>query len=132
MRDNIEHFGGDPGNVTIFGESAGGWSVCALLASPLSGGLFHRGIVQSGPCATKLARRQNAEAQGERFAELRPRLVWDRTEGTIRGRKGARQLAVTNAGTIPDRGLYGVHLPDGRRLQREFALKKAEDLRLTF
>ena len=52
----------------------------------------------------------------ERFAELRPRLVWDRTAGTIRGRKGARQLAVTNAGTIPDRGLYGVHLPDGRRV----------------
>ena len=52
----------------------------------------------------------------ERFAELRPRLVWDRTGGTIRGRKGARQLVVTNAGTIPDRGLYGVHLPDGRRV----------------
>jgi ATP-dependent helicase Lhr and Lhr-like helicase len=52
----------------------------------------------------------------DRFAELRPRLVWDRTEGTVRGRKGARQLAVTNAGTIPDRGLYGVHLPDGRRV----------------
>jgi ATP-dependent Lhr-like helicase len=52
----------------------------------------------------------------ERFAELRPRLVWDRTAGTLRGRKGARQLAVTNAGTIPDRGLYGVHLPDGRRV----------------
>ena len=52
----------------------------------------------------------------ERFAELRPRIVWDRTEGTVRGRKGARQLVVTNAGTIPDRGLYGVHLPDGRRV----------------
>jgi ATP-dependent Lhr-like helicase len=52
----------------------------------------------------------------DRFAELRPRIVWDRTAGTIRGRKGARQLAVTNAGTIPDRGLYGVHLPDGRRV----------------
>jgi ATP-dependent helicase Lhr and Lhr-like helicase len=52
----------------------------------------------------------------DRFAELRPRLVWDRTGGTLRGRKGARQLAVTNAGTIPDRGLYGVHLPDGRRV----------------
>ncbi|MDX6638468.1 MAG: ATP-dependent helicase Lhr and Lhr-like helicase [Solirubrobacterales bacterium] len=52
----------------------------------------------------------------DRFAELRPRLVWDRTAGTIRGRRGARQLAVTNAGTIPDRGLYGVHLPDGRRV----------------
>jgi ATP-dependent helicase Lhr and Lhr-like helicase len=52
----------------------------------------------------------------DRFAELRPRIVWDRTEGTMHGRKGARQLVVTNAGTIPDRGLYGVHLPDGRRV----------------
>ena len=52
----------------------------------------------------------------EEFAELRPRIVWDRVEDTIRARKGARQLAVTNAGTIPDRGLYGVHLPDGRRV----------------
>jgi ATP-dependent Lhr-like helicase len=52
----------------------------------------------------------------DRFAELRPRLVWDRAGGVIRGRPGARQLAVTNAGTIPDRGLYGVHLPDGRRV----------------
>ncbi len=52
----------------------------------------------------------------ERFAELRPRIVWDRTKGTMRGRPGARQLAVANAGTIPDRGLYGVHLPDGRRV----------------
>jgi ATP-dependent helicase Lhr and Lhr-like helicase len=52
----------------------------------------------------------------DRFAELRPRIVWDRTRGTIHGRKGARSLVVTNAGTIPDRGLYGVHLPDGRRV----------------
>ena len=52
----------------------------------------------------------------EEFAELRPRIVWDRVQDTIRARKGALQLAVTNAGTIPDRGLYGVHLPDGRRV----------------
>jgi ATP-dependent Lhr-like helicase len=52
----------------------------------------------------------------DRFAELRPRIVWDRTKGTMHGRKGALQLVVTNAGTIPDRGLYGVHLPDGRRV----------------
>jgi ATP-dependent helicase Lhr and Lhr-like helicase len=49
----------------------------------------------------------------DEFAELRPRLVWDRTAGVVRGRTGARRLAVTNAGTIPDRGLYGVHLVDG-------------------
>jgi ATP-dependent Lhr-like helicase len=50
------------------------------------------------------------------FAELRPRIVWDRVHGLIRARPGARQLAVTNAGTIPDRGLYSVTLPDGRRV----------------
>jgi ATP-dependent Lhr-like helicase len=50
------------------------------------------------------------------FAELRPRIIWDRLHGTIRARPGARQLAVTNAGTIPDRGLYSVTLPDGRRV----------------
>ncbi len=52
----------------------------------------------------------------EEFSDLRPRIVWDRVADTIRARKGARQLAITNAGTIPDRGLYGVHLPDGRRV----------------
>jgi ATP-dependent Lhr-like helicase len=50
------------------------------------------------------------------FGELRPRIVWDRIAGTIRPRKGARALAVANAGTIPDRGLYLVTLPDGRRV----------------
>jgi ATP-dependent Lhr-like helicase len=52
----------------------------------------------------------------EQFGELRPRIVWDRVADTIRPRRGALQLAVTNAGTIPDRGLFGVHLPDGRRV----------------
>merc|ERR1712188_199789 len=47
VKDNIESFGGDPSNVTIFGESAGGTSVLALMASPLSEGLFQRVIVQS-------------------------------------------------------------------------------------
>lgn len=50
------------------------------------------------------------------FGELRARIVWDRVAGTIRARKGARQLAIANAGTIPDRGLYAVCLPDGRRV----------------
>jgi ATP-dependent Lhr-like helicase len=49
----------------------------------------------------------------DEFGELRPRIVWDRAAGVVRGRAGARRLAVTNAGTIPDRGLFGVHLVDG-------------------
>ncbi len=48
VRDNIARFGGDPGNVTIFGESGGGGKVCTLLAMPSARGLFHRAIVQSG------------------------------------------------------------------------------------
>jgi ATP-dependent Lhr-like helicase len=50
------------------------------------------------------------------FGELRARIVWDRVVGVIRARKGSRQLAIANAGTIPDRGLYAVTLPDGRRV----------------
>ncbi|WP_157247784.1 ATP-dependent helicase [Nonomuraea typhae] len=46
----------------------------------------------------------------EEFAELRPRIVWDRVTGTLQGRPGAQRLAVTNGGTIPDRGLFGVFL----------------------
>jgi para-nitrobenzyl esterase len=48
VRDNITNFGGDPGNVTIFGESGGGGKVSTLLAMPAAKGLFHRAIVQSG------------------------------------------------------------------------------------
>ena len=50
------------------------------------------------------------------FAELRPRLVWDRSTGMLTARSNARLLAVTNPGTIPDRGLYTVNLPDGGRV----------------
>ena len=46
----------------------------------------------------------------DEFAELRPRIVWDRVTGTLTGRPGAQRLAVTSGGTIPDRGLFGVYL----------------------
>ena len=48
--------------------------------------------------------------------ELRPRLVWDRVHDRLRARDGAKRLAVTSGGTIPDRGLFGVFLPDGTRV----------------
>jgi len=53
----------------------------------------------------------------EEFGELRPRLVWDRVQATLRGRQGAQRLAVVSGGTIPDRGLYTVNLfDDGKRV----------------
>ena len=52
----------------------------------------------------------------DEFAELRPRIVWDRIENTISPRNNAKMLAVTNAGTIPDRGMYTVVLPEGGKI----------------
>jgi len=52
----------------------------------------------------------------EEFSELRPRLVWDRINDRLRARDGSKRLAVTSGGTIPDRGLFGVFLPDGTRV----------------
>ncbi|HEY1710896.1 MAG TPA: carboxylesterase/lipase family protein [Rhizomicrobium sp.] len=61
VKENIAQFGGDPGNVTIFGESAGGMSVGALLAAPAARGLFHKAVPQSGAADIGMARERSAE-----------------------------------------------------------------------
>jgi len=69
VRKNIAAFGGDLGCVTIFGQSAGGVSVCALMASPLAKGLFHRAIVHSGSAPGNLHDRATMESRGVEFAK---------------------------------------------------------------
>jgi para-nitrobenzyl esterase len=71
IKANISRFGGDPGNVTIAGQSAGSMSVTVLLASPVAAGLFHRAIAQSGGIfSSRMAKRlSEAESQGAKFVE---------------------------------------------------------------
>ncbi len=87
VRRNAAKFGGDPGNVTVFGESAGGAMVCYLMASPLARGLFQRGILESCDCASYITPElKKSEEMGIRLEqgvgvpELPDRLAWLRSK----------------------------------------------------
>ena len=76
VRTNITSFGGDPGNITIFGESAGGWNVFSLLVSPLTRDSFQRAISQSGVTWSR------TPAEAEHFADA-PDPGWPKSSGEI-------------------------------------------------
>ena len=69
VQQNIDEFGGDKNNVTVFGESAGGGSVCHFMASSLTSGLFHKGIMQSGLCDFMVNDQTGGAIKGHAFSE---------------------------------------------------------------
>jgi para-nitrobenzyl esterase len=95
VKRNIEAFGGDPGNVTIFGESAGGLSTFSNLVSPRAHGLFDRAIVESGAYRLTLPSLATAESQGTAFATAEN--CTDQTAACLRALTVAQVLAKQNA-----------------------------------
>lgn len=110
VQANIARFGGDPGNVTIFGESAGGVSVCALMTAPAARGLFHRAIVQSGP-PNLMTSNDPAEGVARRLLEhfgLPPE-----RDDELRALPAARLLEVQNTVTPRAAGVSYAPVVDG-------------------
>jgi para-nitrobenzyl esterase len=106
VRDNIAEFGGDPDNVTIFGESAGGMSVGTLLAMPTARTLFHKAIPQSGSCHTGAP-----IARANRVAER----VLSKLKASPTNADAIRALTPADL-------LTGTMLPDGKTPDPEFGM----------
>jgi len=101
VQRNIRAFGGDKNNITIFGESAGGMSVCNLLASPYSKGRFNKAIIQSGPCFSPYPDLAFMETQGKTMEEKLQCSQGEETLECMRS-KGAEDIL---AAMPPDPGL---------------------------
>ena len=109
VHDNIEAFGGNASNVTIFGQSAGSMSVCALMTSPLAEGLFHKAIGQSAACFYRFTRDLSGEARGTKLANfLLPDQAQISAEDLRRIDSDQLLKAATNSGWDRGGGLIAV------------------------
>jgi len=110
VRDNIAHFGGDPANVTIFGQSGGGGKVSTLLAMPAAKGLFHKAVVESGSTLKQLSRDEaqkntdkflaNLGLKRDRIEDLHS-MPADRLLAAIPAGAGIRLGPVVDGGALP-------------------------------
>jgi len=112
VRDNIARFGGDPGNVTIFGESGGGAKVSVLMALPAAKGLFHKAVIQSGPALQMATREDGTKTARQVLAELG---LGDKDAGKLRSLPAEKILAAQ--GVVQARAASG---PIAERRRRGF------------